>query len=91
MPKIVPQIQPPLDDAVEVHFSLPAPASPKMCSLKMQKLKKRVQKLKKRMNDPKAFVGCHAQKTRLFKTWPLKSRKKNPLSRTMRKLQQKKK
>jgi len=69
VPKIVPQKEPALDAGVHARFELSVPASPEMGSLKMQKLKKR-------MMDPKAFVPCHAQKARLFKTWPLQRRKK---------------
>jgi len=77
--KIMPQ--PALDAAAvdAVPFALTAPMSPEMCSLKMPKLRKR-------MNDPKAFVGAHSQKARLLKTWPLHKRKKNTRSLTMRKI-----
>jgi len=80
-PTLMPQDNPALDalDAgVSVDFQLPVAvesmvaASPIMQSLVVRKSKVfRKRKFTKFRYDPKAHVGCHAQKSRLYKTWPI--------------------
>jgi hypothetical protein len=78
MPTLVPQDNPTVDAGVSVDFQLPVPvqsmvvASPVMESFVVRKSKVfRKSKFTKFRYDPKAHVGCHAQKSRLYKTWPI--------------------